>query len=623
MVIKRVKSSYYMDLSAVILIDRGELSFLLNDWLDVGRVLEYPRFTHSSREDLEAMLDLVERVAIDEVAPSLRAGDVNPPRLDEGGRVRIDPAVHKAVQAIMATGLQGAVFDLDSDGLQLPFTAYISALAILLAANSSAAFYMMLSIANARLLADQADDSMFAQFGAPQLRGEALGTMCLSESHAGSSLGDILTRATADGADALGSRYRIKGAKMWISGADHDVTKDIVHLVLAKVPQSDGTLPADSRGISLFVVPRVLPSGELNDIVIAGLNHKLGARGMPNCAVNFGEGHTEPDGKAGAVGWLLGEPGQGLALMFSMMNEARVSVGVAAAAKALRGYHHALDYARDRRQGRLPGARGGPQRPIIEHADVRRMLATQKAIGVGSLALVLLAARLQDDVDAAPSPDARREARALLDLLIPIVKSWPSEFGQHALSLAIQVHGGAGYTTDFEVELLYRDNRLNPIHEGTTGIHGIDLVGRKLRRDDGKAYAFLRRRVDETITRAPVALAAEAQALAGAWSAVDAAADLLRAQDDDAAMTYATSFMKAMGQAVVGWIWLDLAGRSLEVLASGAQDAQAAASRSRVAVCRHFHSEELPHVAAWLAPILTQAVSPALIAIEDIIGEAA
>lgn len=608
------------------IINRADLTFMLRDWLDIESLLGRPRFGAHSFETVEAMLDAAETIGVDLLAPSLRSGDLREPWIDEQQQVRVNPDVRKAVQAIIDSGLFGAVFEDELGGLQLPFLVYIAAMGVLHSASSAATFYMMLTVGNARLIATGADRALFDAFGAPQVQGEMLGTMCLSEPHAGSSLGDITTRAVAESQDGLGQRYRLSGRKMWISGGDQDVTDNIVHLVLAKVVNEDGSLPAGSRGISLFVVPKILPDGTRNDVIVSGLNHKMGSRALPNCAMNLGDGYTTPGGSAGAVGWLVGKTGQGLPLMFQMMNEARISVGVASAMTAYRGYLISLRYARERLQGRAIGSSSGPQQPIAEHPDVRRMLLAQKAICEGAIALTLYAARLQDDEDTAPDSQEREDAGALLGLLTPIAKSWPAEFGQVSLHHAIQILGGAGYTRDFDVELLYRDNRLNPIHEGTTGIQGLDLVNRKIRKDGGKTYRTLRARVDATLGRAEshASLSVDAAALRSAWQQVDAAvAILLSAPDDAATAAHATAFLTAMGHGVTGWLWLDMAELASRQLSTALVEAQRNHLSGKIKACRHFAEVELPQITGWLAPLHTGHDTTLSIRIEEFLGEMA
>src|SRR5690606_5945302 len=314
-----------------------------------------------------------------------------------------------------------------------------------------------------------------------------------SEPHAGSNLADIRTRAEPqeDGS------YRLYGTKMWISGGEQDLSENIVHMVLAKIPGS----PPGVKGISLFLVPkfRLDEDGnpaERNGVSLVGLNHKMGYRGTTNTLLNFGE--KEP-----CVGYLMGKANEGLMCMFHMMNEARISVGMGAVTLGYAGYMHSLQYAKERPQGRLPGEKDpeSPQVNIIEHADVKRMLLQQKAYVEGGLALTLYCGKLLDD-SRTGDPALRKDLSIFMDLLTPIVKAWPSEYCLKANELAIQVLGGAGYTRDYPVERLYRDNRLNPIHEGTNGIQGMDLLGRKVRMNDGYAYQLLVQRVEQTIKEA-------------------------------------------------------------------------------------------------------------------------
>lgn len=434
-----------------------------------------------------------------------------------------------------------------------------------------------------------------------------MGTMCLSELHAGSSLADIRTRAVADGHDDFGERFRLSGSKMWISGGDQDVSENIIHLVLAKTVDAAGKTLAGTGGISLFVAPKILPDGSRNDIAVAGLNHKMGYRGLPNCALNFGEGRFRPHGSEGAIGWLIGEVGKGLPQMFHMMNEARVSVGLAGAMLACRGYQMSLDYARERRQGRVTGIASSEQVAIIEHADVRRMLLAQKAMSQGALALVLFSARLLDDEETAPAEAVRSEAADLLALLTPVTKSWPSEWAQVSLHHALQIFGGAGHTRDLEIEQLYRDNRLNPIHEGTTGIQAIDLVGRKIRREEGVTIRRLIGRIRTLIDSVEDTsdLFDAAHILREALGHIeDAVAALLAQPDDRRALANATPFLFAFGHLVVGWLWLEQALAAAEKRDSTSGEADRAFLSARIRTCNYFAETELPKIAAWLKPVM-------------------
>ncbi len=354
--------------------------------------------------------------------------------------------------------------------------------------------------------------------------------------------------------------------------------------------------------------------GERNDVVLAGLNHKMGNRGTTNCLLNFGEGKFKPQGKGGAIGYLVGNPHQGLANMFHMMNDARIAVGLGAAVLGYTGYLHALDYARSRPQGRHPAQKdpAQPQLPIIEHTDVRRMLLAQKAYVEGGLGLVLYSARLVDEQQTAETPEAREHAARLLDFLTPITKSWPSQWCVEANSLAIQVHGGYGYTREYNVEQFYRDNRLNAIHEGTHGIHGLDLLGRKVAAQDGALFRAFGAELRKTVRKvrgsvgAPDAvgahlsdisseLLAHADALDAAWQAVEQVTQKLYAAGDmNKTLANASTYLEAVGHAVVAWIWLQqalVAAASLDL-----DSADADFYRGKLQACRYFFRWELPKV---------------------------
>jgi alkylation response protein AidB-like acyl-CoA dehydrogenase len=430
--------------------------------------------------------------------------------------------------------------------------------------------------------------------------------MALSEPQAGSSLSDITTRAEPDPVDGPeGERqYRLFGNKMWISAGEHDLAGNIVHLVLAKIPGPDGKLIPGVKGISLFIVPKFVldeagQPGERNDVVLAGLNHKMGNRGTTNTLLNFGEGKFKPAGKAGAIGYLVGQPHQGLANMFHMMNEARIGVGLGAAVLGVTGYLHSLDYARNRPQGRHPLAKNPaqPQVPIIAHTDVRRMLLAQKAYAEGALALVLYCAKLVDE-QRTGDPQAQEHAGRLLDFLTPIAKSWPSQWCVEANSLAIQVLGGYGYTRDYPVEQFYRDNRLNAIHEGTHGIHGLDLLGRKVTLQEGALMRAVAGEVAATVAaaRAVGQLADYADALAAAWARIDTVTrQLYGASDLNITLANASLYLEAVGHAVLAWIWLEQA-----LAAVRGTDRDADFYQGKLQACRYFYTWELPKIGPQL-----------------------
>jgi len=590
------------------LLSRRDLDFLLFEWLDVEQLTRRERYAEHARETFDALLDLSARLAEERFLTHYKKADREEPVLQDG-TVRVIPEIREAVAAYAQAGLLAAPFDAGLGGAQLPHVVHTASMAHFMAANVATAAYPMLTAANARLIAAFGTPPQIAAFAGPQLEGRFLGTMCLSEPQAGSSLADIATRAVPDGEDALGRRYRLFGSKMWISGGDHDLSENIVHLVLAKAPGPDGRLIPGTKGISLFIVPKFLPAGTAapgarNDVSVAGLNHKMGYRGTTNCLLNLGEGvEHRPLGSAGAVGWLVGEPGAGLAIMFHMMNEARIAIGLGAAMLGYRGYLLSLEYARQRPQGRPLAAKDptAPPVPIIRHPDVKRMLLAQKAYAEGALALILYCARLVDEELTAGTEAERRNAAALLGLLTPVAKTWPSEWGLAANDLAIQVHGGYGYTRDFDVEQLYRDNRLNPIHEGTTGIQALDLLGRKILRDQGEAFARLREEValTEAAAAADPALAGFGQQLASAWDRLGGIArQLVELGGDERALWNATAYLSAFGHAVVGWLWLDQARRASASLASAGEDE--AFYRGKLRACRYFFECEMPKIGPWL-----------------------
>jgi alkylation response protein AidB-like acyl-CoA dehydrogenase len=600
---------------------RSTLDFLLYQWLDVPALTQRARFTDHSRETFDAVLDTCERIAREKYAPFNRLVDVQEPQFD-GERVILPQATQDAAQAYAASGMLSAAQEYGHGGMQLPYTMEAAANSFFACASVSIGAGL-LTTGNANLLMVHGTAQQQAAFARHEFSGRFSGTMCLSEPQAGSSLSDLLTRALPDGpdfaADPLGLRYRLRGNKMWISAGDHELSENIIHLVLAKIPGPDGKLVAGTRGISLFIVPKKMVdaqgqlTGERNDVALAGLNHKLGWRGTTNCLLNFGEGkypvRPQADGPfgagAGAIGYLVGQPGEGLRCMFHMMNEARIGVGIAATMLGLAGYYASLDYARNRVQGRPIGSSGKdaatPQVRIIEHADVKRMLLAQKAYGEGALALALYCARLVDEQRTGSEAHAD-EARLLLEVLTPIAKSWPSEWCLEANSLAIQVLGGYGYTRDFPVEQYWRDNRLNMIHEGTHGIQAADLLGRKVLMEDGRGLRLLGERMLATAGRAAgqPELAPLAGGLQQALHSLGAATQAAWASGQaKQALANAVPYMQAFGHTVLAWIWLDVA------LAALAHDSQQtlAHTQGKLRATRYFYRYELPKIGAWLSVV--------------------
>jgi alkylation response protein AidB-like acyl-CoA dehydrogenase len=592
---------------------RSTLDFLLYDWLHAQQLNERSRFVEHSRETFDAVLDTCERIAREKYAPFNRLVDTQEPRFD-GEKVILPAATHDAWKAYAGSGMLSAAQDHEIGGMQLPYTVEAAANTFFTLASASIGGGM-LTIGNANLLLAHGNGVQREVFALNEFSGRWTGTMCLSEPQAGSSLSDVATRALPDGedfeADPLGPRYRLTGNKMWISAGEHELTENIIHLVLAKIPGPDGKPVPGTRGISLFVVPKKIVdtegrlTGERNDIALAGLNHKLGWRGTTNTLLNFGEGKFPVRGKAGAIGYLVGKPGEGLRCMFHMMNEARIAIGLAATALGLAGYYASLDYAKNRPQGRPVGPGGKdasqPQVRIIEHADVKRMLLAQKSYCEGALALMLYCARLVDEQHTG-TPEDIDESRLLLEVLTPIAKSWPSEFCLEANSLAIQIHGGYGYTRDFPVEQYWRDQRLNMIHEGTHGIQAADLLGRKVTMEGGRGLQLVAQRINATIERAihRADLAEYANALGKALQQVGSATKAAWATGNPAdALANAVPYMQAFGHVVIAWMWLDVA-------LCVAPDSSDAVQIGRMACTRYFFHYELPKIGAWLAVVSTR-----------------
>ncbi len=601
---------------------RDTIEFYLRQWLNVEALCRRERFTDHSWDTFSAVLDTCERIARDKYAPFNRLVDTEEPRVD-GDKVILPQATHAAWQAYAESGMLAAAQDHAIGGMQLPYAVEASANALFAKASVSISA-ALLTVGNANLLMVHGTPAQRRVFALNEFSGRWAGTMCLSEPQAGSSLSDVVTRAVPDGAafeaDALGPRYRLKGNKMWISAGEHEITENIIHLVLAKIPGPDGKLVPGTRGISLFIVPKQLVNetgeltGERNDVALAGLNHKCGWRGTTNTLLNFGEGKFKPAGAPGvkldstlqgAVGYLVGQPGEGLRCMFHMMNEARIGVGMAATMLGMAGYEASLAYARQRPQGRNIGAAGKdpsqPQVPIIEHADVKRMLLAQKSYAEGALALNLYCARLVDEQHTGEAT-AAKEAALLLDILTPIAKSWPSEWCLEANSLAIQVHGGYGYTRDFPVEQYWRDNRLNMIHEGTHGIQALDLLGRKVVMQGGAALKLLAARINTTVAAAAqqTNLPAQAAALASAMQRLAAATQAAWSGGEaEETLANATPYLQAFGHVVLAWVWLDVCRVAQ---AAPASDFTA----GKHAAMRYFFDFELPKIDAWLAPVASR-----------------
>ncbi|WP_060480718.1 acyl-CoA dehydrogenase [Pseudomonas sp. NBRC 111119] len=572
------------------LLSPRNLAFELYEVLDAEALTQRPRFAEHSRETFDAALTTARTIAEKCFAPHNRKADENEPRY-VNGCAELIPEVKPAVDAFLQAGFLNANRDFEAGGMQLPSLVSQACFAHFQAANAGTTAYPFLTMGAANLIESFGNEEQKRLFLQPMIEGRYFGTMALTEPHAGSSLADIRTRAEPVGDGS----YRLKGNKIFISGGDHALSENIVHMVLAKLPDA----PPGVKGISLFIVPkfRVNPDGSLgprNDVLLAGLFHKMGWRGTTSTALNFGDNGQ-------CIGYLVGQPHQGLACMFQMMNEARIGVGMGAVMLGYAGYLYSLDYARQRPQGRPLEDRNPhtPPVPIIAHSDVRRMLLAQKAYVEGAFDLGLYAARLFDDTHTARDQATREQAQQLLDLLTPVVKSWPSAFCLKANELAVQILGGHGYTREYPVEQYYRDNRLNPIHEGTEGIQALDLLGRKLAQHNGAGLKQLMRLVAATGERASHhpnldSLREPLEKLVNRLQAVTLAllGDLAQGH---AAQALANSalYLKVFGHCVIGWRWLEQAIHAELGLLKG-DDGDRDFYRGKLQAARYFLTWEVP-----------------------------
>ncbi|MEC9248837.1 MAG: acyl-CoA dehydrogenase [Pseudomonadota bacterium] len=575
-----------------LLLKQRDLEFLIYEFLDTELLLKAVRYRDHDRETLDAVIEAGKKLAEDKFAPFAALLDANEPAFKDG-RVEVIPELEAAIAAYVEGGFTGIAAEEKYGGMQYPWVIAQAACAYIAAADVSANAYGFLTHAAINLLSKYANEDQKKQFMVPMIEGRFFGTMCLSEPQAGSSLSDIKVRASR----ADNGNYLLSGTKMWISAGEHELSENIIHLVLAKVPGA----PPGVKGISLFIVPKFRLNddgslGEKNNVQLVGLNHKMGFRGTTNTVLNFGEGGD-------CQGYLVGEENKGLFYMFHMMNEARVGIGMTATVLGYTGYLHSLQYAGDRPQGRHPGEKdpSSKQVPIIEHADIKRLLLAQKSAVEGSLALVLYCAWLLDCELVAETEEQRLRINTLLEILTPIAKSWPSEFCLEANKHAIQILGGYGYTRDFPLERFYRDNRLNPIHEGTHGVQGIDLLGRKVSMQDGAAFKLLLGEFAKTIEIAAdiTCLSSHVTTFEVSVEAIEKATkqinEIKKEQGDSIALANAGIYLDTLGHLVIGWIWLKQATTVVEASENSTANDEAFYS-GKLRACDYFFRYEMPKI---------------------------
>jgi len=536
---------------------------------------------------LSAALDFAQK----EMHPIFEEMDRIPPTL-LAGKVQVHPAVRRILKTLGDDGWISAVFPESWDGDDMPSTLLHCINFIFAAANYSASAYSGLTIGAARLILTFGSRALQDIYLPPMLAGKWQGTMALTEPDAGSSLGDLSTMA----APLDPGVYAISGEKVFISAGDHDGVDNVVHLMLARIKGA----PPGPKGISLFVVPKLRPDdqGDLvdNDVTVTQIFHKLGYRGTPITGIRLGE-------KGNCRGYLVGEPHRGLFSMFKMMNSARLEVGMGATAIATAAYHSALDYCQTRKQGRaITGPRDAPQCAIIQHPDVKRMLLFQRAISEGALSLILQCGIWEDILERYPH---EKKYHLLLELLTPVAKSFPSEMGIHSVSQSLQCLGGYGYCEDFPVEQHFRDMRIHPIHEGTTGIQAMDLLGRKVVMEKGKALQFLKEEMDACMEKAGKHKALESMArdLAAAIGVLEkttlALGTLAMEKGAEAYLADATLYLEMFGHIVIAWQWLGMAAAASTALETGAsKKSNVLFYEGKLHVARYYFSHELPKMNA-------------------------
>ncbi len=578
------------------IVNRRDIEFFLYEMFEVEKLTEREKYQDHDRATFNGAIDTAQAIAEKYYVPIRQKVDANQPTFD-GEKIHILPEIKEGLDAVLEVGLSSPTSDYEMGGMQLPMVAASGAFAYLSAAASTSLGYISLTHANCNLIEAYGTKAQIKKWVIPQREGRFYGTMAMTEPNAGSGLADLITSA----APREDGSYRITGNKIWISGGDHNLSENIVHLVLARVKGA----PKGVKGISLFIVPKFLVNddgsiGDKNEVALAGLFHKMGGRGHTSTALSFGEND-------GAVGYLVGEENKGLMYMFHMMNEARILVGTGAALTALTGFQYSLYYAKERPQGRLLSCKDPESPPvnIIEHPDIKRMLLTQKAYAEGAYALCLYGHQLADDEKTALTEEERKHASLVLDFLTPIIKSWPSEFGPKANDLAIQILGGHGYVDEHPVEMFYRDNRLNPIHEGTTGIQSLDLLCRKVPMNKFKGYEAFLDVISNTVTECKTnnELTDFAHALEKAVSnlkqVTTAVLTAAQSQNPDLVFSNSVSYLNMFGHITIAWLWLKQGAIASNALALEPHIEEQKFYKGKIQAMKYFFNSELPLTYHW------------------------
>jgi len=575
-----------------------ELLFTLETIGRLNDLSGFELYEHATPEIVEQVIEEAGKLARDVIAPTNPIGDKNGARL-ENGRVLLPKEFETAWKAYTEGGWPGVPFEAEYGGQSLPWTITVAVSELWSSSNMAFGLIMLLNQGATEAIHAHGTEEQKATYLEKMIAGEWTGTMNLTEPQAGSDLGEIKSRATP----AEDGSWRIKGQKIFITFGEHDLSKNIIHLVLAKTPGA----PAGSKGISCFIVPKFLINedgslGKRNDVRCVSLEHKIGIHGSPTCVMAFGDNDD-------CVGYMIGKENRGLQAMFTMMNNARLSVGVQGLGLAERAYQQALAFAQERRQSRAVGAPPGPS-AIIEHPDVRRMLLTMRSTIDAMRALVCRNALAIDLAKVAPTEEERTNERALADLLTPITKSWCTDRGTDLTSLNIQIHGGMGFIEETGAAQHWRDSRIAPIYEGTNGIQAIDLVTRKVPLQGGETVRGLIRDIAATVPALQATgnadLAAIAAALAPAaeafGKATDWVLDNVAANANDVLAT-ASTYLEMAGNVVGGWLVARQALVALDKLKEAGADQKFLGAR--IASARYFAEQRLPVAAALLGPVTT------------------
>ncbi len=576
-----------------------DMTFALDHQAGLAEVAALPGFDHVDRDAVLSLLEENARFMEDLVAPLNRVGDLQGSVRNDDGTVTTPEGFVAAYKAYVDAGWGGVALPAAYGGGDFPWLVGVAMQEILTSANMAFSMCPLLTQGAIDMLLHHASEEQRETYLPKMVTGEWTGTMNLTEPHAGSDVGALTTRAVpqADGT------YRITGTKIFISFGEHDMAENIIHLVLARTPDA----PPGTKGISCFIVPKLLVNedgslGERNDVTCVSIEHKMGIKASPTCVLSFG------DGGEGAVGYLIGEENAGMRYMFTMMNNARLSVGLEGLSLAERAYQMALDYARERRQGRAPGAPAGEQSPIVEHPDVRRMLLTMKSQIEALRGVIYLNAAAIDRTNRGATEDERAAGQELADILTPLSKAWGTDLGVEITSLAIQVYGGMGYIEESGVAQHFRDARIAPIYEGTNGIQAMDLVGRKLPMRGGAAVGdFIARMatVDEALVGAGDELATIRTGLAAAIEDLRAATTWLLENglaDPRDALAGATPYLRLFAVTTGGWMMARQALAATEALTS-ASGADKAFYEAKLVSARFYCEQVLPQTKALLPAV--------------------